>query len=313
MAIIEEVNAVSHEYFDKTITQQVYEGSPFFKKLKADKRVRKDGGTQIQFPIRYQKLGHAKSTGFRTQVDYKSKETRTGGTLEWKKYDAETVLHHDEMLKNAGQGKIVSLIKDKSSELVEDLKDKMNSAIFELTQGVDDFVPLPVIIDSSGSYAGISPSDVSDWASVEDGSTTVLTTYGPTSLSKRINSATFGSHQPTLHITTRDGVSKFESLIDPQKQYEDKAMANIGFENVTFRKKPIVGDVFCPANYWFGIDMDQFELCEHSDEPAEPTDWFTLPQAGFPKAMAKYICWVGNIMCRMRRTSFKFTALDFTL
>lgn len=307
---ISEANAVSHEYFDKTITQQIYEDSPFFKKLKADKRRRKDGGTLIQFPIRYTELGHARETGFRDKVEYRSKETRTAGTLNWKKYDADTVIHHDEMLYNSGKQKIINLLRDKSEELTQDLKNKMNDALFDTSQGDRAFAPLPVIISTS-DYAGIAQSDVSDWQSTVDSTTTTLIVYGENSLSQRVNDATFGSNAPTLHITTRDGVSKYESIIDPQKIYEDKDMANIGFANVTFKKKPIVGDVFCPAGYWFGVDMDQMELVEHSDEGMEPTDWFELPQAGFPNAMAKYVCWVGNIMCKMRRTSFVYNSLDF--
>jgi hypothetical protein len=308
---IAEANAISHEYFDKTIRQQVYEGSPFWKKLKADGRLRVEGGTQVQFPIRYQKLDHAREAGWRDKVEYRSRETRTAGILTWKKYDADTAIHHDETLYNSGRQRIINLIKDRSEELSEDLKEKMHNAIFSTSQGSNAIQSLDTIIDSTTAYAGVDPSDASEWAAQEDSSTTTLIIYGANSLSEMVNDSTFGENGPTMHVTTRAGVSKFESIMDPQKIYEDKDMANLGFMNVTFKKKPVVGDVFCPEGYWFGIDMEQFEIVENSAEGGEPSDWFSLEQAGFPNAMAKYVCWVGEILCRMRKTSFKMSNLDF--
>ena len=127
------------------------------------------------------------------------------------------------------------------------------------------------------------------------------------------NQATFGNVEPSLHITTRDLASKFESLLQPQQRYEDKKMANLGFTNTTFHGVPVLGDVFCPAGYWYGLDMAAFELREHSDYGLTVGDWFELPQAGYPNAKAKYISWVGNLLARRRNTSFKFSALDYTL
>ncbi len=311
---INELNAVSKKYFDPTLTQQVYEKSPFFAKLKADKKIKTDGGTSMQWTIRYQKLDNAKATGPRAKVDFQSKETRTAADIDWVFYDAQTLIHWDELVKNSGKGKIIDLLKDKSAEVLEDLQEKLYTALFATTYtSGTDLEPLAVIVDSAAAYGGIAVSDATEWAATEDSSTTTLKLFGANSLAYMRNQATFGTTEPTMHITTRDLASKFESLLQPQQRYEDKKMANLGFSAMTFHGVPVIGDAFCPAGYWYGLDMSAFELREHTDYGLKVGDWFELPQAGYPNAKAKYVSWVGNLLARRRKTSFKFSALDYTL
>ena len=312
---ITELNAVSKKYFDNTLTQQIYEKSAFFAKLKADKQIITDGGTSIQFPVRTSKLNTAQATGPRAKVDFQSVETRTAGDIKWVYYDAQTMLHWDEKVANSGKGKIIDIAKDKAEELLKDLRDTIYSAIFATSSAVSgtDLETLDRIIDSAASFAGIAVSDASAWAGVEDSSTTTLKLYGSGSLSYARNSATFGTDEPTMHLTTRDLVSKYESLLQPQQRYEDKQMANLGFANITFHNKPVIGDAFCPSGYWFGVDMSAMELRVHKDNNMKVTEWFELKQAGYPNALAKYVAFVGNVLAKRRKTSFKFSALDYTL
>ena len=224
------------------------------------------------------------------------------------------MIHWDERNKNAGPGKIVDLAKDRNDELLQDIKDILYQALFatSYTDGVD-IVPLGTIIDSATTYAGIAVSDASIWASTEDSSTTTMKLFGSGSLAEARNDATFGTKMPTMHITTRDLFNKFESLLEPQVRYEDKKMANLGFSSLTYYGKPVVSDVFCPAASWFGIDLTAFELRVHKDDNMNATDWLDMTMAGYPRAVGKYVSWVGNLLARRRRTSFKFTALDYTL
>ena len=311
---INELNTVSKKFFDKTITQQVYEDSPFFAKLKDDGQVITEGGITIQWPARVAKLQRAKATGPRAKVDFGSNETRAGADIPWCYYDADTMIHWDERNKNAGPGKIVDLAKDRAEELLQDIKDLLYAELFATTY-VDgtNIVPLATIVDAADTYAGITVAQAAQWAGQEDSSTTAMSLYGAGSLSKLRNDATFGTKGPTLHITTRDLWSKYESKLSPAVRYEDKQMSNLGFDSITFHKKPVVADVFCTANYWYGLDMSCFELRVHKDDNMNVTDWFELKQAGYVRALAKYVSWVGNLLARRRRTSFKFSDLNYEL
>lgn len=315
---IDEANAVSTKYFDKTITQQVYEKCPFWAKLKSIGNVSTDGGTQIQWPVRYRKLDKGGFIGPREQVTYSQKETRTGAVLDWKYLHNHAMISWDERVKNTGKPQIVNLLSDKATELREDFLDDFGDAIYALAPGANDISSLYEIVDTGTTYAGIAVADAASWAAAaEDAATTELVLYGSGSLSYMINQATFGTNKPDVHFTTRDLWSKFESLIEPQKRYygnkESSAMARAGFTSIAFHDGEVISDVYCPANAWFGLDSKQFEIRYHPKFNMKTDPWIKLEQAGYPYAMVKNCAWVGNIVCRMRKTNFRYTALDYTI
>lgn len=308
---IDEANTVSSKFYDEGITQQVYEKSPVFYKLKKKGKVTK-GGTQIQWAVRYTTLGNANAVGAREQIPYIQKETRTAAVLDWKYYVSTTSIQWDERVKNSGKPQIVDLLKDKAEELREDMFNKFQTDLYSTSQASKSFSSLWTIIDSADTYAGIAVADASVWAANEDGTTTRLTLYGDQSLSEMINASAFGSDGVDFMFTTRDLFSKFESLLEPQKRYEDTEMANGGFTTLKFHGIPVVSDYACTSGYWGGIDTDYFEFRTHPDFDFKVDPWKELGQAGYPQAMYKSVFWTGNLVCKSRQTCFKYTALDFT-
>lgn len=318
MAIsVSEANTVSTKAFDSVITQQIYEGDPFFAKMLKDKKV-VDGGTQLTFNIRYQKLGTASANGARAQLSFESNETRTQGVLDWTYYDGTTAIFRDERNQSHGKAQIINLIKDKSTELTEELRDKMLRDFYATTQVVGGMICLDDIIDANDTYGGIAVADVSDFKATESTETT-MALYGANSLSYMINQATFGSNKPTMHVTTRDLYSKYESLLQPQQRFQSDEMAALGFDNVMLKGAPVMGSAFVSANHWYGIDTKQFEIqVSHLTKGegkygVKVSKWIDLLVNGYPDSMAKHAEWIGNIVCKMRKTSFKFSALDYTL
>lgn len=308
---IDEANAVSRKWYDKNMYQQVYDDDPFLAILKGKNKIAVSGGTQIQWGVRTSQLNQANFVGPRQQVSLNSAETRTAAVLDWGYLVANTTIHWDERVKNDGPEAIVNLLGDKAKELAEDWKEKLSDVIW----GTDTthISPLAQIVDSSTSYGGIATSDAASWASTEDSSTTVLTLFGSGSLTYMRNQATFGKNMPTHHFTTRDLVSKYESLLQPQQRYEsDQKTVDMGFMNVLFYGRPVVGSPFVPAGDWYGLDMDAIELVVKKGEDDKVTPWFDLKQVGFPNAMGKYMSSALNLKCDRRKTSFKFTALDYT-
>ena len=305
---INELNTVSDKYYDPTIPQQVYEDSAFTAILQSKNKIIKKGGESIQFGVRYQKLGTSGKTGFRTKVDFSSKQTRTGAVLSWMPMQGYTMMHWDEKVKNRGKSAIIDLQKDKAVELKEDFQDALSSILWGTE--TDSIAPLAQIVDSADTYAGITVSDVAAWAAIEDSSSTVLTLSLLMSLR---NQATFGKHKPTHHFTTLDLASRYELMLEPKERYYDKDMANLGFDTVTFYGKPVIGDEYVSSGDWYGLDMTVFELLVQEGNDMNITPWFSLEQAGFPNAIAKYMSSVMNLVCHIRKSNFKLTALDADL
>lgn len=309
---ITEANAVQSKYFDKQLSQIAYEKSPFFYALKKMGNVVLDGGNQLQWPVRYKEYDRAKFVDPDKQIHYQTKNTRTGAVLDWKYMIVDGLITWEERVKNSGKSQIVNLLSDKTNEIMEDMYEVFADAIFATTQETDKISSLETIIDSSDTYGGISPTDATLWAAQEDSTTTELVLYGQNSLSYLINLATFGDHTVDCHFTTRDLLSKFESLVEPQMRYQKTELGDAGFRSVAFHGKPVVSDVHCADNRWYGICKKDWEIRYHPDYNFVKTPWKELFQAGHPHHMAKTCTWAGEVVCRNRRTNFKFTALDYT-
>jgi len=314
---ISELNSVSHKYFDKTIAETAYDQSPFFAKLASMGKVVVNGGTTIQVPIRYKKLGLAGAVNPRSQITFEGAETRTALDDNWTFYVGKTVMFWDEVVKNGQEGRIIDLLKDKAKELKEDIQDILATDLFATSRATTaNMTPLAVIVDSAATYGGIAVADAANWASTEDNSTTQLVLYGSGSLAYNVNACTLGTDKPTMHITTRNLYSKFESLAQPQQALFDKGLADMGFDNTLFHGVPVVADAYCTAAYWYGLDMNQFELMVNTKGDANGisiTEWMDLTSQGFPNASGKFAEWVGNVVCRKRKTSFKCTTLNYAL
>jgi len=310
---ITEANTISTRYFDGNLGVQVYDSGPLFAKLKGKKLVTLDGGTAIQFPIRYRESGTAQAVSARQQLSYTQTETRTGGLANYGRYANHAMISWDEREGNSGSAKIINLMKDKYTELEDDLYEKMQDDLFATTAVTNGLTPLVDIVDSATTYAGILVADAANWAAQEDATTTRLTLYGSAgSLATMMNSATLGKKKPDLIITTRNLFSKAESLVEPQKRYEDVELAKIGFVNVSFHGGSIVADSHCPALYMYGLCTDEWELRVHKDFNFKATDWRELDQVGFPNALVKVVTFSGQLICHTRRVNFKYDHLDYT-
>lgn len=308
-----EAQTVQTTWYDKVQPeQQVYEDDPFLNKLKRNNQVVWDGGNDIQWPIRYRKYSRANAVDPDAAKVFQTKSTRTGAVLDWSYYDIDSMITWQERLKNTGRSRVVNLLADKNQEVMDDFMERLATDLYTTNPNGLGFISLDVIVDSAATYAGIAVADAAAWAGIEDSTTTVPALYGPNSLSYNINQATLGKNSPDIIETTRNLASAIESLIEPQQRYRDVETADAGFKNVTFHTIPIMGNPFVPSGYLYGLDTRVFELRYHPDWNFNKSPWTELWPT-FPRNLGMIMSWCGNLVCRMRRCNFKFSALDYTL
>lgn len=311
MAItVAEANAVSTAVYDKKMVQQAYDEVYFFAKLKKDDKIIQSGGNDIRWPIRYKKLGTADAVDWDDQVTFEKVDTRTSAVLDWAPYRARTLLTWQEDSTNqAGKQRIINLIEDKTKELTEELLDNLATDLFATSSVTGNIIPLSTIIDSADTYGAVTVSDAATWAGIEDSSSTQLTRA---LLNTSVASAQFGTNGPTVHITTRALLGKYDNLIGAAERWTDTETANMGFNHLSFYMKPVIGDAYQQSTYWYGIDMKAFEMHVLKGEDMNMGGWIDLSPAGYPGSLGKVARHVCNIVCRRRRTSFKLSALTGT-
>ena len=323
-----EAQTVSDMGFDESLHKNVYDDYPFWKKLALNEQIEsKGGGRSWTWPVRVKKLDRVNAVGPRDAVSFIDKETRTLALVNPKYYVGSAVIPWDKARENKGKAQLIDLIADKTEELRDDFMDRLNTDLWTSNPNGNGIEPLSSIVDSSTSTAsaGITPTDcdTGSWVAKEDSATTKLELYGGLygtsiyqSISSMVNACKFGKNGVTMHLTTRELRSVFESLMEAHQVFNaklgDKQMADAGFENVAFHGVGVFADTYVPAGSWYGLDMKSLAILKDPESYMEVTKWAPI-STEYPKAMQKTMFAVLNLKWEMRRTSFKFTALDATL
>jgi hypothetical protein len=312
---VDELNAATKKgYLNEAVVQSAYDQSAFYKMqwMKGFVEVL-DGGSLMEFPVRYKKQGTGEIADPRSQLQFQSVATRTAGQVNWGFARAVTMLYWDEKVKNAGAAKVFDLAADRMTELRDEITDLLCTKLLtvDAAPGNFDLWSLNFIIDSANTYAGITIADAANWTSTEDNATTTLTIFGTTSLTAAVANSTLGIYKPSLHLTTRLLYAKYMSLLTPNQIYQDTETAALGFSNILLIDAPVVGDAYLPVGYWLGIDMDAFEVRTDGSgtNGIDLTDWIDLTPVGYVNSAGKVATFAGQVICRRRRTSFKFDHL----
>jgi hypothetical protein len=322
-----EAQAVSDLGFDDMIHDQVYDETPFWKKLQLNEQVESSGGgREWTWPVKVKQYGKANAVDPDDRVNYIAKKTRTMAYVDPKHYVGSTMISWKERQQNKGKAKIIDLVKNKSEECKEDFIDRLNTDLWTANPNGVGLEPISSIVDSSTSTAsgGITPTDCDTgaWVSPEDSETTKLELYGGVygtttyqSISSMTNAARYGGNGPTMYLTTKDLRSVFESILEAHQIFEklgDKQMADAGFKNVSFHGVGVFDDPYVPAGSFYGLDMKALAIFKDPDDYLEVTKW-EKHSTEYPKAMVKAMFAVMNLKWERRRTSFKLTNLDASL
>jgi hypothetical protein len=325
-----EAEAISRDGFDKSLKQQVYDSVPLLAKLKMRKHVQvfgDGGGDKWTWPVRIAKFGKANAMDPRADITYVMKETRTQIYDVPRYYSVTGLIPWDKLRANKSDSQKVDLIADCTKEIKEDMDDRLATDLYTANPNGEGITPLTTIVDSTALYGGLAYNDASidtgAWNAKEDSATAKLELWGGVygtstyqSLSSMVNACKFGQEGGVdLHLTTKDLASVFESILENQKVYQvnaklsDKQMADAGFDNTLFKGAPVIGDPYCTAGLWLGLNTKALYLLYDPDYWMETTPW-EKPSSAQQYAMKKNMCAVIQLKCDSRRTMFKFTALD---
>ena len=315
-AIKEQADAISSQYFDNTLRKVVYQESVLLKRMLANNKLKVKGGRVIQWPLRVSELGTAQAVDPRVALTFQTADTRKAAQLNWKFYYATTFINWDEILENQGKPQLVDLIKDKTTEIKEDMTERLILDLYAGgTQNEMKISSLSTVIND-GEYAGIDPdADLSDptrWKShvFSPAQEQALGFYtapeNGVSLAEIINKATFNDEKPSLIITTEDIYTAIEQYLENKRQVtKSNELQNMGYDNVKFKGVPIVADKRCPSKTMFGINEKRLELTIHPQYDMAVSKWEAHEQ--WPNSWFKSMSFAGNLRADTRHTHFKIT------
>ncbi len=304
--------ATTLEYIVPTITPQIYDDNIFLDKLRKGKHVKVvTGGRKVFHPIRDIELERAVFSNPNAARVASHRDTRTALELDWKYLFCDIVMMMDEKIQNRGKAQIISLVKDKIIEGIEDVHKKFSTVMYQAyaSKGTDDLDGVYTVIqtlNNSTTYAGISEANSSNWdAGLFDISTSALALFGSNSMDSAIRAMWFRGKPDTI-VTTRALASIYASKLQPgeRRQPED---GRSGATDVSFQGIPLIADPQCLAGDMIIFNSNHLWLYVQAGHNFKTGKWVEDP-TGYYRDRA-LIDFVGNIVCDKRRSMGAFTVI----
>lgn len=307
---INDINAVSHQYFADLVQQQVYEKTIVLNILRDKHRISFSGGTKLHVPVRYKALGQAKMIDPDDARITVTEETRTAIELDWKWSVCDIGMTWREIVFNGSDGRIADLLADKALEGGQDLSKKISDQFTQLyaSKGALDMDGFySCVRGAATSYGGISDTDAPLWTpGLNDTTTATLALYGTGSLDAGLRACHFETF-PDLMLTTLALASIYASKLQPGERREPED-GKAGATDLYFRKVPIIADTHILPEHWLFLNTEHMGFYLHKDSPFDVGKWVDDPD--HYKALRALLTCVGNFAFKCRRAFGAYTNLS---
>jgi hypothetical protein len=211
----------------------------------------------------------------------------------------------DEERQNSGDmHKIIDLVATKIQLAEKAIKDNMDQALSTPVAESNNLIDLETLVNT-GSLGTLDGASDTFWQSTVTSSGS-FATQGLTDMTTAYYAVSSSSvmDNPTHIVTNKTIFQKFEQTRLPLERISNTMTANAGFENLTFKGKPVVYGNYIGAGLMFGLNMNYIFLAVDSQ-----TDFITTPFLAPTNQTVKvaYILWRGNLYTNNRRRHFKLT------
>lgn len=307
------VTSIARHFILPEITDNIYNSNPLWFRMNAAKKKMIQGGTQIEFPLMYQRFAAGGFYSGLDLLDVAPSDTVKNGALDWKQAFVPVTVDGLTLIKTDSPEAIANFINMYFAQAEMELAEIVGNSLW--TDGVSNtknIDGLKGVVDDGtvlASYAGITRSTNTWWQSTVDSSTTTLALD---KMQTMHGNCAKGGRAPTLIVVTQLNYNRYWVLMSNkqniylQAQGHDEQLANAGFTNMLFNGCPIVVDSHVPANHLFFLNEDfmYYGVSPRADFYMED---FQKPIQ--QDAMVAKILWAGNLICTNVGRQGKMTAV----
>jgi hypothetical protein len=241
------ITSITQDKIIPKVIDTVINASPLTMKILGN--TEKFRGVTMGFPIKYQKTDAGTAFKGLEEFDHDKQETRIKMYFEPTGYEKHVAISGIEADINAGDEKVVDLIKTECAGAAQDMVDELTAIFYTYSSG-DNFLG----IDLTASSGAVT---VAKWGTMVD-------------------SCTHGSHKPNLIVTTASVFRTFEALATPTHNLNTSGYPQLtrngiapgvqalggqqGFGYLAFRGIPVVVDENCPSGHAFFLNLDRIKF-----------------------------------------------------
>jgi hypothetical protein len=275
-----------------------------------------DGGLMVKVPLEYAN-SNSGGYGATTVINQSKVNIIDAARFGWAGVYGSNTLNLDDLTQNTGTEAIVDLTKQYMASIVKAARIQMAADVLVAAadstriNGLNDLFNISVA-DVEGAntveYGAIAESTMASWKP------NVITTAEAICfevLQKIFREPDMGDQAemlPNFIVTTpllRDG---YERSLHPQQRYTNTPMVEAGWQNITHKGAPIVGDAV-PTGRLYALNLNYISLRSHKDFNFTTPVWVTKEVLGQPDVMTANTRWRGNLYVSNRRMHVLHTGL----
>lgn len=250
-----------------TLEDNVFTDRPLVDFLKRKDKIRTiDGGTAIVEQLMHAQNSTAKSYSGYDTLDITPQEGISAAEFPWRQFAASVSISGIEEAKNAGESKIVDLLKAKIMQTEETISEVMDEMFFgDGTTADRNWYGLGNIVGTA-TLAGINPATSGNefWQSVVvDATSDGDSVRNDDEWTNAFYTASRGNNSPDFAITTQELFEHYESGLAPQLRFTSNAEADARFQHLLFKNIRLFFDTYCDDGVTYFLNSRYLKLVGH--------------------------------------------------
>lgn len=230
------------------LVDNIFQGTPFMAALRQyDAIEMQGGGLELVRPLRMAKNTTAGSFDSYDILDTTPQSTETSARFPWAFEYATISIAWTEEQKNEGPGKLLDLVRVKSDDAADTLKDKVNIHLLQAppSAGSKDPISIQELIQAdpttnparTASIGNISDANVF-WRNKQ------LTggAFSVADMNNMYNTVSDGNDPPTFLLSGQTIFEYYENSQVGMIRYQDSRLGDLGFQNLLYKSKPYIWD-----------------------------------------------------------------------
>jgi len=294
-------------HYTKQLTDNVYDSNDILRMFNQNNKETIDGGMSIVETLIELEQD---SGGFYLGADLlDNTQPNTLATVEyrWQNAYEPIMITRDEERQNSGDvHKIIDLAGTKTILSEKAIAKRLEQALSTPVGAANNLIDLETLVNT-GDLGTIAGGTDTFWQATVTASG-AFATQGLSDMTTAYYGVSGGtnSDNPTHFITTKVVFQKYEQTRLPLERISNTLTANAGFDNLTFKGRPIFYGNFIATGLMFGLNMNYVSLKVDSATDMVTTD-FQMPINQTVKVA--FILWRGNLTTNNRRRLFKLTGI----
>jgi hypothetical protein len=298
-------------------------------------------GERCQIPLMYG-LGSADFYDSYDQLDTTPVEDITSAFFDWRQMAVPISISRKEERMNSGEARIINLLKGKTKQALLGIQELFNKATLQgdgintatsvttayssPTLGATGVDPIGLLIDyvpTSGTVGNLNRATYSWWRNQTKTSSASSFSGFLTELRNLNNSCSKGpGGMPKLHLADQSTFEVYEAALAAQHRNPSYQKADIPYDSIGFRGKPVVWDEFVinasgettvqstSAGTWYMINTEFFQVNVDAQT--------NFINTGFQRpinqdAKVAHILWLGCVTCSNCRKQGVMGSIDTTI